>query len=191
MVQYTSGAIGILKPVLVTAGSAAHNIRMARKSYDLHPNSIIISWLPQYHDCGLMFLLLTIVSGATCVLTSPGTFVNRPRLWLELISEEENIELGLVVYVKSGSVPKTTSSKIQRRAAKNKLVGGKMSVVMEVRFGHYSNFLLETVRGNNGKDEGRGRRGQEERKVATEDREEIFLSLSSTPSLTPSILSLP
>uniref|UniRef100_A0A7N1A9A8 AMP-dependent synthetase/ligase domain-containing protein n=1 Tax=Kalanchoe fedtschenkoi TaxID=63787 RepID=A0A7N1A9A8_KALFE len=34
-----------------------------------------------------MFLLLTIVSGATCVLTSPAEFVKRPRLWLELIDE--------------------------------------------------------------------------------------------------------
>ncbi|XP_040998003.1 long-chain-fatty-acid--AMP ligase FadD26-like [Juglans microcarpa x Juglans regia] len=87
LVQYTSGATGIPKPVLVTAGSAAHNVRTARKAYDLHPNSMIVSWLPQYHDCGLMFLLLTIVSGATCVLSSPGAFVKRPRLWLELISE--------------------------------------------------------------------------------------------------------
>ncbi|XP_071728229.1 uncharacterized protein [Rutidosis leptorrhynchoides] len=86
LVQYTSGTTGIPKPVLVTTGSAAHNVRVARRSYDLHPNSIITSWLPQYHDCGLMFLLLTIVSGATCVLTSPNTFIKRPRIWLELIT---------------------------------------------------------------------------------------------------------
>ncbi|XP_030527287.2 LOW QUALITY PROTEIN: long-chain-fatty-acid--AMP ligase FadD26-like [Rhodamnia argentea] len=87
LIQYTSGATGIPKPVLVTAGSAAHNVRAARKAYDLHPNSMITSWLPQYHDCGLMFLLLTIVSGATCVLTSPPSFLKRPRLWLELITD--------------------------------------------------------------------------------------------------------
>lgn len=87
LIQYTSGATGIPKPVLVTAGAAAHNVRAARKAYDLHPNSVIVSWLPQYHDCGLMFLLLTIVSGATCVLTSPTTFIRRPRIWLELITE--------------------------------------------------------------------------------------------------------
>ncbi|KAI3785564.1 hypothetical protein L1987_44684 [Smallanthus sonchifolius] len=87
LVQYTSGATGIPKPVLVTAGAAAHNVRLARKSYDLHPNCIITSWLPQYHDCGLMFILLTIVSGATCVLTSPKAFINRPRIWLELITK--------------------------------------------------------------------------------------------------------
>ncbi|KAK7310910.1 hypothetical protein RJT34_08700 [Clitoria ternatea] len=87
LVQYTSGATGVPKPVLVTAGSAAHNVRTARKAYDLHPNTTIVSWLPQYHDCGLMFLLLTIVSGATCVLTSPTSFIKRPRLWLELMSQ--------------------------------------------------------------------------------------------------------
>jgi len=87
LVQYTSGATAIPKPVLVTTGSAAHNVRTARTAYDLQPNSTIVSWLPQYHDCGLMFLLLTIVSGATCVLTSPTSFIKRPRLWLELMSK--------------------------------------------------------------------------------------------------------
>ncbi|GFZ10328.1 hypothetical protein Acr_21g0009270 [Actinidia rufa] len=87
LIQYSSGATGVPKPVLVSAGSASHNVRTARKAYDLHPNSVIVSWLPQYHDCGLMFLLLTIVSGATCVLASPTAFIKRPRLWLELITE--------------------------------------------------------------------------------------------------------
>jgi acyl-CoA synthetase (AMP-forming)/AMP-acid ligase II len=44
---------------------------------------------PQYHDCGLMFLLLTVVAGATCVLASPAAFLRRPRLWLELVAEFE------------------------------------------------------------------------------------------------------
>ncbi|XP_052148515.1 uncharacterized protein LOC127767274 [Oryza glaberrima] len=87
LVQYTSGATGDPKPVVITAGAAAHNARAARKAYDLRPGSVVVSWLPQYHDCGLMFLLLTVVSGATCVLTSASAFVRRPRLWLELISE--------------------------------------------------------------------------------------------------------
>lgn len=113
LIQYTSGATGIPKPVLVTAGSAAHNVRVARKSYDLHPNSVIVSWLPQYHDCGLMFLLLTIVSGATCVLTSPSAFVQRPRLWLELISNFKATctpvpSFTLPLVVKRGGVEKGT-----------------------------------------------------------------------------------
>ncbi|RVX05693.1 Long-chain-fatty-acid--AMP ligase FadD26 [Vitis vinifera] len=113
LVQFTSGATGIPKPVLVTAGAAAHNVRTARKAYHLHPNSVIASWLPQYHDCGLMFLLLTIVSGATCVLTSPMAFVNRPRLWLELISEYKATctpvpSFALPLVVKRGGIDKGT-----------------------------------------------------------------------------------
>ncbi|WKA03366.1 hypothetical protein VitviT2T_021479 [Vitis vinifera] len=113
LVQFTSGATGIPKPVLVTAGAAAHNVRTARKAYHLHPNSVIVSWLPQYHDCGLMFLLLTIVSGATCVLTSPIAFVNRPRLWLELISEYKATctpvpSFALPLVVKRGGIDKGT-----------------------------------------------------------------------------------
>ncbi|KAM7256188.1 hypothetical protein ACFE04_011929 [Oxalis oulophora] len=109
LIQYTSGATGIPKPVLVTAGSAAHNVRMARKAYDLHPNTVIISWLPQYHDCGLMFLLLTIVSGASCVLASPMAFLNRPRLWLELITKYKGTcspvpSLALPLVVKRGGI---------------------------------------------------------------------------------------
>ncbi|RWV83668.1 hypothetical protein BHE74_00012582 [Ensete ventricosum] len=87
LVQYTSGTTGIPKPVLVSAGAAAHNVRAARKAYDLQPSSVVVSWLPQYHDCGLMFLLLTVVAGATCVLASPTAFLHRPRLWLELLTE--------------------------------------------------------------------------------------------------------
>jgi len=87
LIQYTSGATGAPRPVVVTAGAAAHNVRAARKAYALHPASVIASWVPQYHDCGLMFLLLTVVAGATCVLASPAAFLRRPRLWLELVAE--------------------------------------------------------------------------------------------------------
>lgn len=111
LIQYTSGATGIPKPVLITAGAAAHNVRAARRSYDLHPSSMIVSWLPQYHDCGLMFLLLTVVSGATSILTSPVEFLRRPRLWLEMISEFKATcspvpSFALPLVVKRGGVDK-------------------------------------------------------------------------------------
>ncbi|KAK6131209.1 hypothetical protein DH2020_035049 [Rehmannia glutinosa] len=126
LIQYTSGATGIPKPVLVTAGAAAHNVRVARKAYDLHPNSVIVSWLPQYHDCGLMFLLLTIVSGATCVLTSPNAFINRPRLWLELITEYKATctpvpSFTLPLVIRRGGVDKGTST-INLESMKNLII---------------------------------------------------------------------
>ncbi|PON83587.1 2,3-dihydroxybenzoate-AMP ligase [Trema orientale] len=128
LVQYTSGSTGIPKPVLVTAGSAAHNVRTARRAYDLHPNSVIMSWLPQYHDCGLMFLLLTIVSGATCVLTSPLSFVKRPRLWLELVSMFNATctpvpSFALPLVIKRGNtIRKGTSGTINLRSLRNLII---------------------------------------------------------------------
>jgi hypothetical protein len=74
LIQYTSGATGTPRPVMVTAGAAAHNVRAAWKAYDLYPSSLVASWVLQYHDCGLMFLLLTFAAGATCVLASPADF---------------------------------------------------------------------------------------------------------------------
>ncbi|KAE8675265.1 hypothetical protein F3Y22_tig00111689pilonHSYRG00104 [Hibiscus syriacus] len=126
LIQYTSGATGIPKPVLLTAGSAAHNVRIARKAYDLHPKSVTVSWLPQHHDCGLMFLLLTIVSGATCVLTSPTAFVNRPRLWLELMTEFKATctpvpSFTLPLVVKRGGI-ETGSSPINLRSLRNLII---------------------------------------------------------------------
>ncbi|KAG2664008.1 hypothetical protein I3760_16G059300 [Carya illinoinensis] len=87
------------------------------------------------------------------------------------VLEEEKVELGYVVLVGSGSLPKTTSGKIQRWAAKAKLMEAKMSIVMDIRYGEC-------------------RRGQEKRKVATGKREEIFHSLSSSRPSRPSLLSL-
>lgn len=52
----------------------------------------------------------------------------------QAVLDEEKVELGLVVLVRSGSVPKTTSWKVQRWAAKLKFVQGRMSAVMEMRF---------------------------------------------------------
>lgn len=64
IVQYTSGATGISKPVLVTTSAEAHNVRAAHTAYDLHLSSVILPWL--------------IISGATCVLASPNAFMLRP-----------------------------------------------------------------------------------------------------------------
>ncbi|KAG5246372.1 long-chain-fatty-acid--AMP ligase [Salix suchowensis] len=96
LIQYTSGATVIPKPVMVTAGAAAHNVRVARKAYDLYPNTVIVSWLPRYLDCGVQFLLLTIISGATSVLTS-GAFWAKPIMHFSILSSYGLAENGTFV----------------------------------------------------------------------------------------------
>ncbi|MGF6392086.1 condensation domain-containing protein [Pseudomonas plecoglossicida] len=85
--QYTSGSTATPKGVEVSHANLVANEGMMVRGFDLHPGDTFVSWLPLYHDMGLIgCLLLTIYRGATLVLMSPRHFVERPARWLEAIS---------------------------------------------------------------------------------------------------------
>jgi acyl-CoA synthetase (AMP-forming)/AMP-acid ligase II/acyl carrier protein len=86
--QYTSGSTASPKGVEVSHGNLIANERMMVSGFDLNPDDTFVSWLPLYHDMGLIgCLLLSLYRGATLVLMSPRHFVERPARWLEAISE--------------------------------------------------------------------------------------------------------
>ena len=88
--QYTSGSTALPKGVQVSHGNLVANELLIRRGFgiDLNPDDVIVSWLPLYHDMGLIGgLLQPIFSGVPCVLMSPGYFLGRPQRWLEAISE--------------------------------------------------------------------------------------------------------
>ncbi|NWC45178.1 non-ribosomal peptide synthetase [Pseudomonas edaphica] len=88
--QYTSGSTALPKGVQVSHGNLVANEVLIRRGFgiDLHPDDVIVSWLPLYHDMGLIGgLLQPIFSGVPCVLMSPAYFLGRPLRWLEAISE--------------------------------------------------------------------------------------------------------
>jgi amino acid adenylation domain-containing protein/non-ribosomal peptide synthase protein (TIGR01720 family) len=88
--QYTSGSTALPKGVQVSHGTLVANEVLIRRGFgiDLNPNDVIVSWLPLYHDMGLIGgLLQPIFSGVPCVLMSPAYFLGRPLRWLEAISE--------------------------------------------------------------------------------------------------------
>jgi amino acid adenylation domain-containing protein/non-ribosomal peptide synthase protein (TIGR01720 family) len=88
--QYTSGSTALPKGVQVSHGNLVANELLIRRGFgiDLNPDDVIVSWLPLYHDMGLIGgLLQPIFSGVPCVLMSPGYFLGRPLRWLEAISE--------------------------------------------------------------------------------------------------------
>lgn len=89
MLQYTSGSTSEPKGVVVTHGNLMANLEMAARCFDLSPSDTGVSWLPHYHDMGLIGgILMPIYSGFRAVLLSPVSFVQKPSRWLQLISEQ-------------------------------------------------------------------------------------------------------
>lgn len=80
--QYTSGSTGDPRGVMVSHDNVIHN---ARSTIDHVP--IGVSWLPQYHDMGLIgYYLFPVIVGGTTYGLSSFDFLRRPALWLQTIS---------------------------------------------------------------------------------------------------------
>jgi thioester reductase-like protein len=82
LLQYTSGSTGAPKGVVVSHQNVIHNCRST-----IDHQTIGVSWLPQFHDMGLIgYYLFQGITGGTTYGISPVDFLRRPALWLETIS---------------------------------------------------------------------------------------------------------
>ncbi|WP_166360185.1 non-ribosomal peptide synthase/polyketide synthase [Pseudomonas akapageensis] len=85
--QYTSGSTSTPKGVMVGHDNLIANERAIRSGFGIHDSDVIVSWLPLYHDMGLIGSLLQgIYSGIEVVLMSPRHFLERPLRWLDAVS---------------------------------------------------------------------------------------------------------
>jgi amino acid adenylation domain-containing protein len=85
--QYTSGSTASPKGVIVTHRGLLHNERMIQLAFGQSAASVIVGWLPLYHDMGLIGnVLQPLFAGATCVLMAPVAFLQQPIRWLRAIS---------------------------------------------------------------------------------------------------------
>ncbi|ALM82673.1 non-ribosomal peptide synthetase [Bordetella sp. N] len=86
--QYTSGSTAQPKGVRVTHGNLLANETCIRAAFSISAADTIVTWLPLYHDMGLIGgLLQPLFSGVDVVLMSPRHFLERPVRWLKAISE--------------------------------------------------------------------------------------------------------
>ena len=86
-IQYTSGSTALPKGVMVSHANILHNERMIQSAFRQTDQSVILSWLPLYHDMGLIGgVLQPLYVGAHCILMSPVSFLQKPLRWLQAIS---------------------------------------------------------------------------------------------------------
>jgi natural product biosynthesis luciferase-like monooxygenase protein len=85
--QYTSGSTGAPKGVMLSHRNLLHNSALLAHSFEYTSESHCVSWLPLYHDMGLIGgVLQPLYGGYPCTLMSPASFLQRPVRWLEAIS---------------------------------------------------------------------------------------------------------
>jgi acyl-CoA synthetase (AMP-forming)/AMP-acid ligase II len=86
--QYTSGSTSAPKGVMVSHGNLLANLEMIRIACGNTRASTYVSWVPLYHDMGLILnALQALYVGALCVLIPPLAFLQRPYLWLRAIHD--------------------------------------------------------------------------------------------------------
>ncbi|MFM2060605.1 MAG: hypothetical protein RLZZ507_275 [Cyanobacteriota bacterium] len=86
--QYTSGSTGTPKGVMLTHGNLLHNAEVTRQYMEHTASSKFITWLPAYHDMGLIGgILQPLYGGFPCVIMPPTSFLQRPYRWLKAISD--------------------------------------------------------------------------------------------------------
>jgi acyl-CoA synthetase (AMP-forming)/AMP-acid ligase II len=85
--QYTSGSTGAPKGVMVSHANIMGNQAAIQAAARQGPEAVFLSWLPLYHDMGLMGMVMQpLYVGATCVLMPPMAFLRRPARWLRAIA---------------------------------------------------------------------------------------------------------
>ena len=87
-IQYTSGSCSSPKPIYIKHKNLSDNINIIKIALSNNSNSIDVSWLPQYHDMGLIgSRLCCIANGGTGIYISPITFIMNPVYYIQLCSK--------------------------------------------------------------------------------------------------------
>ncbi len=87
VLQYTSGSTGTPKGVMLAHRNLLHNVSLITYGFEPSRQACGASWLPTYHDMGLVGgVLYSVFFGRYCVLMSPFAFLQKPVRWLQAIT---------------------------------------------------------------------------------------------------------
>jgi amino acid adenylation domain-containing protein len=85
--QYTSGSTSSPRGVIVKHGNVIVNCNSVKKLWQMNESSMAVSWLPHFHDMGLITaIILPLTAGCTSVLLPPAIIVSKPLHWLSAIN---------------------------------------------------------------------------------------------------------
>ncbi len=88
ILQYTSGSTSEPKGVMIPDRVLTANIDACAEAATLTPDEVMVSWLPLYHDMGLVgFLAIPMTSGVELVQAAPQDFMAKPGNWMQWISD--------------------------------------------------------------------------------------------------------
>jgi iturin family lipopeptide synthetase A len=94
-VQFTSGSTGSPKGVVLTHNNLIYNSELIYKGFGHTSDLKVVSWLPVYHDMGLIGnVLQPVFAGGTIAFMSPQHFIQQPLRWLKAISTFEGTTSG-------------------------------------------------------------------------------------------------
>ncbi len=114
LLQYTSGSTGNPKGVQLTHANLLANVRAIGEGLDIRPDDVGISWLPLYHDMGLIGAwLMPLYFGLTVYVMSPVSFLTRPERWLRAIHDHRGTLTAAPNFAYELAVRKIAESEIE------------------------------------------------------------------------------
>ena len=132
MTQLSSGTTGHPKGITIDSDQLSHNLIDIVERMKLNSSSVIVSWLPLYHDMGLMSLMLALFSGAPIHLLTPYSFVRNPIIWLKEITQYGGTHAGVpnfALRILSKMREKAALAEIDLKSLEYLLVGSDMAYV--------------------------------------------------------------
>ena len=85
--QYTSGSTSVPKGVMVSHANLLANLYDLDAGLRHDESSVLVTWLPVFHDLGLIYgMLMPVYRGFHCYMIPPAAFLQRPFIWLDAIS---------------------------------------------------------------------------------------------------------